>query len=679
MLLILISISITTNLHLRTDRFKSLEFFELLYITTDGGGLLSFNPEDSLWKNRTTLSGLFSNNTKDIYIRDDSIWVLSPGGITIYDSALTAINTIDFNPLFFNDTIPNTIVLKDSLLILGGETGLQWLKIRDIDNITRVDHIEYNFSVFTIFPQDTCYLLGTSDGVYWTTDFSDTLLIESQSNTYTLNLIDNSIWAGGSWGCKNITDDTAFFSGYTVWQILEIDEKVHIATTGGLYEYNGIWERIGTGDVRGVCKVEGYDSPLFVVRGEGLKTLTASDYLRAPGLASNKSCDLTQTPDGKIYLTHRDTRRISTFNGEKWEVLNRNNEFGFPGGILFNIESDSKGIIYFGFWYFYEDAPIVYQWNPEEDSIPEPIDLPVVATTVTGMIVDKSDDLWVGALRVKDNWVFRMHRVSDALTTDSLIWKIYSSPSIRWPRVFAEGEEGVYTGNSPTMGGAGIHLLYPEGTIDDVVGDLGSSTLSMSADIEGDVWAGLEDKLVHISGKEVKEIFNTGNSGLLSNKMDGLAFDFQGGMWCYHSGEGLSYRSPTGNWTTFQGFSYAEEDDITYPLHFSRGHCLFIGTYEGLYEIDIDFNIPQSTDGYAETNVYPNPFNAVQNKYLYFSSEDLAGKRIYIYDIYGRLKDEFSVSEDYLRMEVDLPSGLYFYVVKGEGGIVDKGRFVVVR
>lgn len=676
MLLILISISITTNLHLRTDRFKSLEFSELLYITTDGGGLLSFSPVDSLWKNRTTFSGLFSNNTRDIYIRDDSIWVLSPGGITIYDSALTAINTIDFNPLFFNDTAPNTIVLKDSILILGGETGLQWFKIRDIDNITRVDHIEYNFSVFTIFPQDTCYLLGTSNGVYWTTDFSDTLLIESQSNTYTLNLIDNSIWAGGSWGCKNITDDTAFFSGYTVWQILKIDEKVHIATTGGLYEYNGIWERIANGDVRGVCKVEDYDSPLFVVRGEGLKTLTSSDYLRAPGLASNKICDLTQTPDGKIYLTHRDTRRISTFNGEKWEVLNRNNEFGFPGGIIFNIESDSKGIIYFGLWYW-ADAPIIYQWNPEVDSIPQPIELPVNAQTVGGMMVGRNDDLWIGAFLSLSDWILNMHRVE--VDEDSLEWTVYSAPSIKWVKVFAEGKEMVYGGNSPTVGGAGIHIFCTDGSVDEVVGGLGSSTLSMSTDIEGDVWAGLEDRLVHISGKEVKEIFHTGNSGLLSNKMDGLAFDFQGGMWCYHSGEGLSYRSPTGNWTTFQGFSYAEEDDGTYPLHFSRDHRLFICTYEGLYEINVDFNIPQSTDGYAGTNVYPNPFNAVQNKYLYFSSEDLAGKRIYIYDIYGRLKDEFYVSEDYLRMEVDLPSGLYFYVVKGEGGVVDKGRFVIVR
>ena len=680
MLLFLISISITSTLYLRTDRFTSLEYSNYIYITTDDGGFLAFNPEDSTWENKTIISGLFSNTTKDISIRNDTIWVLTPGGITLFNRELELIKKRDFDFFFYDDN-PNMVVLNDSLVILGGETGLQWFPIRDIDNLSRmVNHIDYGFNVFDILPLDTCYFLGTSEGIYKTYAFSntDTVKIENLHNTYTLKKIGASIWAGGSWGCKNVTEDSAAFSGNTVRQIAEIDNKIYIATSGGLYEYNGGWDRLSSGDVRGVCKPDSYDSPLFTVRGQGLLTLSSADYIRSPGIASNRICDLTQTPDGTIYIVHRDTRRVSKFDGKEWEILNRSNEWGFPGGILFNIESDSEGRIYFGFWYW-NVVPILYQWKADEDSFPQPIELPVPAGTIAGMIVDRNDDLWIGAFAGATNdWILKMHRTAGE--EDSLLWTVYTDPSIKWVRVFAEGAEAMYGGNSPTSGGAGIHILSPLGSVSNVIGNLGGSTVSMATDLGFDIWAGLENSLVHISGDEVSEVFYASNSGLLSDKVDGLAFDFQGGMWCYHSGEGLSYRDPEGNWERFRGFSFVEGDDVTYPLHFSQNHHLFIGTYDGLYEVDIDFNIPEDSLRYPGTNVYPNPFNVDEHDYLFFSSDDLGGKTIYIYDIYGRRKGEYQASGDYLRIEgVDLPSGLYFYVVKGEEGVVDKGRFVVVR
>jgi hypothetical protein len=679
MLLFLISISITSTLYLRTDRFTSLEYSNYIYITTDDGGFLAFNPEDSTWENRTIISGLFSNTTKGISIRNDTIWVLTPGGITLFNRELESINSLEFNPLFFNDTNPNAIVIDSARVILGGETGLQWFRISDFDNLNRVNHIDYGFNVFDILPLDTCYFLGTSEGIYKTYAFSntDTVKIENLHNTYTLKEIGASIWAGGSWGCKNITEDSAAFSGRTVRQIAEIDNKIYIATSGGLYEYNGGWQNLSSGDVRGVCKPDSYDSPLFIVRGGGFLTLSSTDYIRPPGLASNRICDLTQTPDGTIYIVHRNTRRVSKFDGKEWEILNRSNEWGFPGGILFNIESDSEGRIYFGVWGG-GGAPIIYQWSPEIDSIPQPIGLPVNAHSVGGMMVDRNDDLWIGALQDLNDWILKMHCVVGE--EDSLLWTVYTDPSIKWVRVFAEGAEAIYGGNSPTSGGAGIHILSPLGSVSNVTGNLGSSTVSIATDLGYDIWAGLENSLVHISGDEVSEVFYASNSGLLSDKVDGLAFDFQGGMWCYHSGEGLSYRDPEGNWETFRGFSFVEEDDVTYPLHFSQNHHLFIGTYDGLYEVDIDFNIPEDSLKYPGTNVYPNPFNVNEHDALYFSSSDLLNKTIYIYDIYGRRKGEYQASRDYLRIEgVDLPSGLYFYVVKGDKGVVDKGRFVVVR
>jgi len=123
-----------------------------------------------------------------------------------------------------------------------------------------------------------------------------------------------------------------------------------------------------------------------------------------------------------------------------------------------------------------------------------------------------------------------------------------------------------------------------------------------------------------------------------------------------------------------------DADDITYPLYFSSDNKLYIGTYEGLYELDIDFNIPEDSLEYPGTNVYPNPFDASKHDYLYFSSGELDGKMIYIYDVYGRLEAEYIVTGDYLRVEVnDLKSGLYLYVVKGEDKVIDRGRFVIVR
>lgn len=683
MLLLLISLSITSTLYLRTDKFTQLEYSDYLYITTDEGGLLSFEPEGNAWKNITIVSGLFSNTTKDVFIRNDSVWVLTLGGITLFNRELELRKSLKIDPFFFNDVNTNTIIVYDSLVILGGETGLQWFKVIDFDHLTRmVDNVDYGFAVFDILPLDTCYLLGTSKGIYKTYNFTntDTVKIENLNNTYTFSVIGSSIWAGGSWGCKDVTADSANFSLHTVWQIAVIDSSVYIATSGGLYKYeNGEWRRLSSGDVRGVCKTGHYDSPAFIVRGEGIAIVDTIDFIRPPGLASNKVCDLTQTPDGTIFISHRDTRRITKFDGEEWEILNRNNEWGIQGGILYNIESNSKGRVYIGSWYWIE-APVLYQWVPDKDSLAVPIVLPVNATTICGMMVDKRDDVWIGAFNrfTEDDWILKMHSVEGE--EDSLEWVVYTDPSFRWVRVFAEGIDAIYGGNSPTSGGAGIHIIYRDGLVSNVTGGLGSSTLSMVSDLKGDIWAGLENSLVYIYGDEVIEVFNTSNSGLLSDNVDGITFDFQGGMWCYHSGEGLSYRDPEDNWFSYRGFSSVDADDITYPLHFTLDHHLFVGTYEGLYELDIDFNIPRDSLEYPGTNVYPNPFNANEHNYLYFSSGALDGKTIYIYDVYGKLKEEYRVTGDYLRIEnIDLTSGLYFYIVKGEEGVVDKGRFVVVR
>ncbi len=683
MVLFLLSLSITETLHLQTDKFTSLNYSTYIYITTDEGGLLSFEPRGNVWKNITTVSGLFSNTTKDVFIRNDTIWVLTPGGITLFNRELESINSLEFNPLFFNDTSPNTMVLDGTRVILGGETGLQWFRVSDIGNLIKVDKMDYGFTIFDILPLDSCYILGTSKGIYKTYTFSntDTIKIENLYDTYTLSTIGSSIWAGGNWGCKDITADSAEFSSDTVRQIVEINDSVYIATSGGLYVYEDEWQRLSSGDVRGVCKPDCYNFPLFIVRGHGLTTIDRTDYIRPPGLSSNKICDLTQTPDGAIYISHRDTRRISKFYNGTWEILNSGNKWGIPGGVLFNIESDSKGRIYIGSW-FWQHVPILFQWDSEEDSLPVSIQLPVSATTIAGMMIDSNDDLWIGAFQGLNDWILKMHRVEGQ--EDSLLWTVYTDPSFKWVRVFAEGAEAIYGGNSPTSGGAGIHILYPDGSVDHVTGNLGSSTVSMTLDLEGDIWAGLENSVVHISGNEVIEIFYSNNSGLLSDKVDGLAFDFQGGMWCYHSGEGLSYRDPEGDWETFRGFSFVGGDDVTYPLHFSQNHNLFIGTYDGLYEVDIDFNIPEDSLEYLGTNVYPNPFNVDEHDYLFFSSDDLGGKTIYIYDIYGKIKGEYEARDDYIRIPVsqvkdDLPSGLYFYIVKGQEGVVDKGRFVVVR
>ncbi|MEA1912294.1 MAG: T9SS type A sorting domain-containing protein [candidate division WOR-3 bacterium] len=674
MLLLLFSLSISKILYLRTDQFVSSKYSQNLYITTDGGGLLVFNPKDSTWESLTTESGLLSNTTKDIFIRNDSICVLTPKGLTLFNRDLKPIGVQAFNPLFFNDTNPNTIEFDNAKVILGGEKRIQWFPLSDFGNINReVDYVDYDFSVFDILVMDFCYLLGTTHGIYRTAlNFRDTVLIDSSGATYTLKKIGNSIWAGGSWGCRDITEDTASFSAYPVRQIEEINHTVYIGTKGGLYKFEGGWEKLSSGDVRGICKPNSYDSVLVVVRREGIEIGSSAYYLRPPGLASNKITDLTQTPDEKIYISHSDTKRISVFDNNKWRVLNQNNEWCFPGGKLYNIESDSKGRIYFGFW-FWEEVPLLYQWNPEKDSLPKPISLPIPATTIGGMLVDKYNDLWIGALQGSEDWVLRMHRAGE----NSLEWTVYNSSFFRWIRVFAEGSKEVYCGNSPTSGGAGIHILSREGSTGEVIGNLGGSTVSMASDLKGNIWAGTENGLIHISGDEVKEVLTPNNTGLLSTKVDGLAVDFQGGLWCYHSGLGLSYRDPEGNWRTFEGFSYVGENEVVYPLHFTRNHHLFVGTYKGLYEVDIDFNIPRS----SRVNVYPNPFNANKHERLYFSSTKLQGKTIYIYDIYGQLKEKCIVPEGKynLAIQINFPSGLYLYVVEDASGVVDKGKFVVVR
>lgn len=678
MFLLLLSVTVnTSNLYLRTDLFRSSVYSNSIYISTDNGGLISFDPEDSSWNWINSISGLPSNETRDLFLIGDSVLILSKGGITILDENLNLINYQDFNPLFFvADTNPDCIYVHKNNVILGGEKGVQWFSLNSFGNLRReVEHEEYNFKVFEIFPLDTCYLLGTDRGVFKAdSNFEDTTIIDPSGETYSIFVFEGSVWAGGSWGCKEITGDSAVFSEDTVWVIGEIEGDIYIGSKRGLYRYEGDWHRIHGGDVRGFARLLPHGLRASVVRGNGIRFQGSSDYIHPPGLASNMVTDMVQTPDGKIYLSHKNTRKISVFDGNTWKVLNSGNTWGFPGGSLFNLESDSQGRIYFGFWYW-RDVPILFCWDTQNDTMPRPIEIPIVsATTVTGMFVDSNDDLWLGILRTYDyvygNWVLKMHRVNG----DSFEWTTYQDPTIAWKRVFAEGAIGVYCGNSPTGGGTGIHVLYDSGAFEDVEGNLGASTISMCSDLEGNIWAGLEDKLVYISGNNVERIET-------SNRFDGLNVDFQGGIWCYNSTEGLSYLNPEGNWESLpqelreiQSFTF---NDIVSLIHFTENNNLFVCTYNGLYAFDLDFNLPDS----GEVNVYPNPFNFERHNKLNFSASDLGGKDLFIYDVIGDVKGVYEVpsGNNVFSIDVDLSSGLYMFFIAEGGKVIYKGKFVVVR
>ncbi len=682
MLIFLLSVTVnTSDLHLRMDLFNKCLYSNNFYITTDDGGLLSFDPQDSSWNWVNSISGLPSNRTKDLFLRGDSVFVLSSGGISIFNKDLNFINFQNFNPLFFTDTAPDCIYVHENNVILGGESSIQWFDLDHFGDLIReVEHENYNFGVFEILSCDTCYLLGTSRGVFRVdSNFEDTTIIYSSGETYSLFVSGYTIWAGGSWGCKEITGDSAVFSEDTVWAIEEIDEDIYIATENGLYRYEGDWQRIHGGDVRGVAKVSPHRLRASVVRGNGIRFQGSSDYIYTPGLASNMVTDLVETPDGRIYVSYKDTRRISVYDGISWQTLNRGNPWDLSGGYLFNIESDSEGRIYFGLWYWRDD-PILFCWDTQNDTMPHPVELPILSpTTVTGMLVDSNDDLWLGLLRTSEygygNWILKMHRVNE----NSFEWTTYQDPGIIWKRVFAEGARGVYCGNSPTGGGAGIHVLYNDETFEEVVGDLGSSTVSMCADLKGNIWAGLEDKLIYISGNNVER-----EEAL--NRFEGLAVDFQGGIWCYNSTEGLSYRNPEGNWESLpqalreiQPFSLK---DIVSPLHFAENGNLFVCTYNGLYEFDLDFTMPDS----GEVTVYPNPFNYEEHDRLHFAANDIGGKNLFVYDIIGNLKGQYLVPFDRenvfwldLPEDIDLSSGLYLYFITEEGKVIYKGKFVVVR
>ena len=684
MFLLLLSLTVNSReLHLRMNLFNNVGYSDKLYMTTDNGGLVSFNPEDSSWDWVNSFSGLPSNNAKDLFLRGDSIFVLSKGGLTILDSELNSISSQDFNSLFFvADTNPCCIHLYNNTVILGGGSGIQWFNLNDFGNLSRVvDNESYGFKVFKILPLDTCYLLGTSKGVYKVDlNFQDTLLIDNSGETYSIFVDGTSIWAGGSWGCKEITGDTALFSDDTVWNVRKISDEIYIGSGVGLYRYQGDWQRIHGGDIRGFTRTSPGNSIISAVRTNGVRFMGSSANIPSPGLISNLVTDLVQTPDGNIYVSYKYSRRISMFDGVEWKFFNRGNRWDFSGGYLFNMESDSEGRIYFGLWYW-QPEPVLFCWDTQNDTMPEAIELPVASNTVTGLLVDENDDLWIGLLLSEGSCVLRMHRLNEG----SFQWTTYSGQGISWKRVFAEGREDIYCGNSPSVGGAGIHILRENGDVERVIGNLGSSTISMTADLQGNVWAGLETGLAYIVDNSVEEIYNSSNSDLVSDKVDGLAVDFQGGIWCYNSQSGLSYLSPERNWE-----SLPEEmkqiqpfilDDIIYPLHFTAEGGLFICTYNGLYEFDINFSYTDS----GEVNVYPNPFNYERHARLNFSVSGLGGKNILIYDLIGDLKGEYIVpsgrevfSLDFPE-DIDLSSGLYLYFITEESNVIYKGKFVVVR
>jgi len=658
-------------------------FGEGYFLSAVDGGLFGFYPKQDSFIHFDKNKGLLSNNVKFTAISDTELFVLTNKGITIFNQNLNFKKNIIFDPSIQHDTTTYSIFIYSDTLVITTASGiLVWGIHSDPMN---AKFYSTEFSVYYGICFGGKFYLAGNKGIYSSNTVSGPYSQISGVNSSTFSLVvkQDTLFACGSWGVGYIIGNSVYLQntgieGLNSYKLRYLNGTLYDCTNGGIFRLNNaMWEKIGQNDkVLNIKDVFISQNKIYILtyeRGVGFLKDSIWNYIHPPGPANNEISDFAEDSTGVIWMAHgmsdnKYNKMLTSDSAGIWKVYNRDNEWNIRGR-LWQVEAGRNKELWLGVW---EDVGGLYRWK-NRDSIPEKVPLNTPRDCVAEMETDPNGNLYVSFL---DNTVVKIETKGNTIIPHYYTNREY----FKWVRTIAFNEEGdAYCGFSPSLDEIGITIIHPDGTLEKVEGLPPFSTLSLTKDIKNRIWAGLEGCAVVISGKDVVKIYDK-TSGLLDNRVDGIEGDFQGGMWFFHRGKGISYLRPDGKWQYFRtndGLISTNIQEGTDPIFFSSEHKLYIGTDNGLSILTPDFNIPSE---HRKVNVYPNPFIRSRDIYVNFASDSLSGKDIFIFTPSGKVLYKGIIQGNVFQWKVGkIQSGILLYRIFDEKKVFASGSFVILK
>lgn len=645
-----------------------------IYVASDNGGVVIFSPEAESFDFITTRDSLNTLQTIKTYLYNDSIFILTLNGMQLFDKDKILIKDYPLFLPLFPDTFANSITIRNEIVYLGFKNGISYFPLDAYPESTQTKF--YPFQVRDIeFFLDSIYL-ATSNGIYKTTDFKDTALVMGGNFSF-IDIFNDSIFVGGESGFGKLYDTTGWYSG-KVYNAAMYEDDIIINAGKYICSRNQNYNAMPINILTTASDIIPYKNSLYVpVKGKYIIRYEGGGivgYYTLPLPRFIPGSDFEQLSDGSIWITFGagsyDPNNpdglvsLSEYKDGKWIDWNYSNEWGMPGR-LWQVEEDSKGKLWFGLWYW-QNVPVIFRWNPEDTVSPQPINPPISIATISCMEEGPGDTMWIAAL---ESYIFKAYYSGDTIN-----WQTYNDPSITWTRYIAFDASGTpFFGTGSAARPNGVYYLK-DGIFHKVNGDFGSMIYALKADNFGGIWVGSENGLSHIENYTIAEHFDYENSGLYPGPVNGITFDKEGELWVFQSGEGVVYRNTAGFWERIPELSGVRNNAGAYPLFTDRDGNIWVGSFNGMYKISIG-----SKPMEYKSIVFPNPYISSEHHWIKITMDGLKNLRVVIFNASGKSVFDTSAVGDTVTITKNLHPGIYLYRIIGNSGVVDGGKFMVIK
>ncbi len=656
-----------------SEFYRVQQIDTMVFLPNRTGGLIYVSSPSFRTGFLTEIEGLSSLNVMGVGDGNDRLYVITAKGLDIFTKDMVFVEHLSlFSPLF-PDTIPNFLYTKDDVLYIGFNNGLAYMN-PDIYPDS-VFSIRYPFSVDGIVLYRDTFFLATSNGLYKTSDFRDTVSVVQSSSFSSVIVIDDTLYCcSPERGIYNYTVGMWEFTGEGVTSVSKVGNILFASGAYNVWRKPDDWVRYCSLRSVGVFQIG--DTTYVVHPDRGIFRIVPAPVvwksLNLPFFVPGS--EFIEDTKGRILVSFGSGRSspaqpngllgLSVFSNGEWHTLNTLNEWHIKGR-LWHLAQDSKGYIWIGCWSGVSDS-VIWRWDGSDTTLPQCFMPPEPASAITFMAYGPGDTLWIGGI---DNIIYSLYTGGDSYS-----WKVYKKADMVWSRHYAFDRSGrLYLGTGSHTFENGV--FYKDGdNFAKIDYDFGEIILAMASDRLGNIWVGSEAGLFKITGTSVLAKYDSDNTELYPAPVSGIAFDRDNRCWIVQSGAGVLYRDGLGLWHRLPEFSDITTEEASHPMFVDSKNRLWIGTYQGIFTINIDSYV-----GTPVIEVFPNPVPAGFSGALTVRGEDISGSDILVFDSGGKLVSSTSASGNSQGIPVPSRPGLYILVIKNGSAYIGRSKFVVLK
>lgn len=647
-----------------------------VWFGTQSQGLSRRRHDTGEWRTFTPLDGLASERVSTVLIRDNTLWVGTDDGLSVFTWDHDTDEERD--TFVFSDAyrasrgVPvgnlNALVISATTIWTGTENG-----------VASVPHSSPNLK----------------DPANWTTYTTTHGLPDKRVNAMAVSGTD--VWAGTQNGVAQF-DGTRWVpvnSGLFSLEIRDltfIDGTLWTVTTGEVARFDGTsWVSIGGGvGPSGARTVSGNPTGEVWIgtAGNGLGRLDQGVWRLLPssGPAGNVVDAIFVDRDHNVWCGFNEGG-VSRFDGMVWTSFTTAD--GLAPGTVSMIGEDPDGPQWFGTfgngisqlednntalkdddqWTLFDQTNSVFEGVPEDP----------LFVVVNAWSLDHDGGQWfsnfgVGALHLSRNGVWTIHRPRAGEL---------SSARIRGIAVGADSSVWFATDSRLSS----FHPGRQEWRIFGVSeGLLSPQVNAVVASVTGDVWVGTDAGITRIEAGSVVTSFGL-PAGLNTAGVTALAADARGNLWV-GSAAGLAVLDPeTFEWQVFTEDNSPLADPLVKSLSINTDTGeVWIGTGRGVSRFESGILPARST--LADILVYPNPFIPSRGDVEVVFGQLADGSQVSILTAAGSLVFRIP-PERIIAQQVQwdgkneagrlVAGGVYFFVVTTPDGSHRAGKIAVIR